>query len=325
MSAAAAMPFTSSLPSSTGDHRSVRIGTETLGGAALPVFAGPRRGAHIVHVTLRRHHGAVAADRELRRVRDLSPAPLLVEPFSTDDLDAAAEYADGLVVGGASMQDFRLLTAVGGVGLPVVVHRGPHCTVDEWLAAVKYVRSAGTDDVVLGEAGSRRYGADRPALDLALVSEVRDRSGLPVVVDVGATPWLAGAAIAAGADGVWLDEEAAPADVDAAREAVTVLSPVVRQTRGGSLAGCREAIDRVDAALASLLEHRAALAAEVQRYKDVPGHAGRDAAREAEIVRAMAVRAPSLRQEHVARIMDAVIAAGLDTVEAAAEPPVWRM
>lgn len=318
MSAAATEP-------STGNRRSVRIGTETVGVAAPPVIAGPRLGAQIVHVTLRRHHGEVAADRELRRVRDLSAAPLLVEPFSADDLRAAREYADGLVVGGAWMQDFRLLTAVGSVGLPVVVHRGAHCTVDEWLAAVEYVRSAGTEHVVLGEAGGRRYGDDRPALDLALVKEVRERSGLPVVVDVGATPWLAGAAVAAGADGVWLDEDAAPADVDAAREAATMLSPLVRQARGGSLPGCREAIDRVDAVLASLLEYRAGLAAEVQRYKGVPGHAGRDARREAEIVRAMAVRAPSLRREQLSRIMDAVIAAGLDTAEASAEPPVWRM
>ncbi len=311
--------------SSIGGGRTVRIGTETIGGGAILVFAGPRRGAHIVHVTLRRHHGTVAADRELRRVRDLSAAPLLVEPFSAADLEAAANYADGLVVGGASMQDFRLLTAVGGVGLPVVVYRGAHCTVDEWLAAVEYVRSAGTDDVVLGEAGGRRYGDDRPALDLALIAEVKERSGLPVVVDVGATPWLAAAAVAAGADGVWLAEEAAPADVDAAREAATLLSPLVRRERGGSLAGCREAIDRVDAVLASLLEYRVGLAAEVQRYKAVPGRAGRDAARETEIVRAMAARAPSLRQEQLAQIMEAVITAGLDAAETSVEPPVWRM
>jgi chorismate mutase len=311
--------------SSTAAHRSVRFGTQLVGGPRLPVLAGPRRGAEIVHVTLRRHHGTVPADAELRKVRDLSAAPLLVEPFSAADLPAIRQYADGLVVGADWMQDFRLLTAVGRVGLPVVVHRGRHCTTAEWLSAVDYIRAAGTEEVVLCEAGSRRFGNERPTPDLALVREVRDRSGLPVVVDVTATPWLAGAAVTAGADGVWLAEDAGPADVDAVREAATMLTPVVRQVTASSVPGCREAIDRVDAVLASLLEYRVTLATAVQRYKPVGGHAGRDRDREAEIVRAMAVRAPSLPRAQLGRIMDAVITAGLDAAEAAEEPPVWRL
>lgn len=311
--------------SSTAVHRHVRIGTQVVGGSRLPVLAGPRRGAEVVHVTLRRHHGAVPAEAELRKLRDLSAAPLLVEPFSAADLPAISRYADGLVVGGDSMQDFRLLTAVGRVGLPVVVHRGQHCTTAEWLSAVDYIRAEGTDDIVLCEAGSRRFGTERTSLDLALVGEVRDRSGLPVVVDVTATPWLAGSAVAAGADGIWLAEDAGPADVDAAREAATMLTPVVRQVTATSVPSCREAIDRVDAVVASLLEYRVALAGEVQRYKPVGGHAGRDPGREAEIVRAMATRAPSLTREQLAQIMDAVITAGLDAAEAVADPPVWRL
>lgn len=310
---------------STGGHRAVTIGSQVIGGSRLPVLAGPRRGAEVVHVTLRRYHGSVPAADVLRQVRDLSVAPLLVEPFSAADLPAIKEYADGLVVGGPWMQDFRLLTAVGGVGLPVVVHRGHHCTTGEWLSAVEYIRAEGTDDVVLCEAGSRRFGTGRTSLDLALVHEVRERAGLPVVVDVTDTPWLAGAAVAAGADGVWLAESAGTADVDAAREAATVLAPVVRQVSGHSLAACREAIDRVDAVLASLLEYRVTLAAEVQRHKPVGGHAGRDPGREAEIVRAMAPRAPSLTRDQIAHVMDAVITVGLDVAEANAEPPVWRL
>ncbi|HSJ59957.1 MAG TPA: chorismate mutase [Jiangellaceae bacterium] len=310
--------------SSSVEHRSVRIGTQVIGGPSLPVIAGPRRGAELVQITLRRHHGTVEAVEALRDVRDLSAAPLLVEPFSAADLPAACEYADGLVVGGEWMQDFRLLTAVGSTGLPVVIHRGAHCTVDEWLSAVEYVRAGGSEDVVLAEGGSRRYGAVRPALDLALVREMRELSGRPVVVDVSGTPWLAGAAVAAGADGLWLAEDATSSEVDAAREATTLLTPIVRQVRGDSLGVCREAIDRVDAVLASLLEYRIGLAGEVQRHKPVSGHAGRDTSREAEIVRGMAARAPSLTRKQLAVIMDAVITAGLDAAEAAT-PPVWRL
>lgn len=305
--------------------RPVRVGAQVLGGTRLPVLSGPRRGADLVHVSLRRHHGRVAAEDELARVRDMSAAPLLVEPFSAADLPAVERYADGLVVGGDWMQDFRLLSAVGRLGLPVVVHRGRHCTVDEWLSAVDYILAEGNEDVALCEAGGRQPGSARATLDLAVAREARARSGRPVLVDVSEAPWLAGAAVAAGADGVWLAEDAAPADVDAALEAAVMLTPVVRQVRPGSLPACREAIDRVDAALASLLEYRVALAGEVQRHKPVGGHAGRDRAREAEIVHAMTHRAPSLGREQLARIMDAVITAGLDAAEASGEPPVWRL
>ncbi|WP_067632427.1 chorismate mutase [Actinomadura latina] len=82
------------------------------------------------------------------------------------------------------------------------------------------------------------------------------------------------------------------------------------------LGEARAAIDAIDAALAALLERRAAVAAAVQRLKPVGGHAGRDAGREREIVEAMAVHAPSLGPDRLARIMNAVIEAGLDAAEA---------
>ena len=312
-------------PTASIRHRPVPIGSELVGGTRLPVFAGPRRGTDVVHVSLRRHHGRPSAAEALARTRDLTAAPLLVEPFSAEDLPAVIRYADGVVVGGEWMQDFRLLAAVGRTGLPVVLHRGAHCSLDEWLSSVEYIRAEGNDAVVLCEGGSRTYTTGRTTLDLALVSEVRDKSGRPVLVDVSGTPWLAGAVVAAGADGVWLSEDAEAADVDAVMETVTTLTPVVRQVNPQSLSACREAIDRVDAALAALLEYRVTLVGEVQRHKPVRGHAGRDRAREAEIVHAMARRAPSLDRAGLAQIMDAVITAGLDAAEAANTPTGWRL
>ncbi|MFB4299002.1 chorismate mutase [Actinomadura sp. NTSP31] len=80
----------------------------------------------------------------------------------------------------------------------------------------------------------------------------------------------------------------------------------------GTVAEARAAIDGLDAALAVLLERRAAVAALVQRLKPVGGFAGRNPDREREIVDAMAGHAPSLGRDHLARIMNAVIEAGLD-------------
>ncbi|TDD69723.1 chorismate mutase [Jiangella aurantiaca] len=112
-----------------------------------------------------------------------------------------------------------------------------------------------------------------------------------------------------------------------AREAAARIAPLVRSAVPDTLAGCRAAIDAVDAALATLLEHRVALAGRVQRLKPVGGHAGRDPQREAAIIAAMAERAPSVPPESLARIVTAIIEAGLDAAERdrSDEPPVWRL
>jgi chorismate mutase/GNAT superfamily N-acetyltransferase len=81
------------------------------------------------------------------------------------------------------------------------------------------------------------------------------------------------------------------------------------------LAALRGRIDEVDDELAVLLERRAALTAQVQRLKEVPGHAGRDPDREAEIGRRMGRRAPRLGPDRMQRIMHAVITESLDAAE----------
>ncbi len=77
----------------------------------------------------------------------------------------------------------------------------------------------------------------------------------------------------------------------------------------------RRQVDEVDADLAQLLARRTALAAAIQRFKAVPGHAGRDPDREAEIVRRMAEHAPDLDERTLSRIMHEVIMAGLDLAD----------
>ncbi|SDS75236.1 chorismate mutase [Jiangella sp. DSM 45060] len=162
-------------------------------------------------------------------------------------------------------------------------------------------------------------------LDPAVVEAAR-RHGRPVVVNLGERPELAAAAVAAGADGLWLDAPGAAAAAQA-REAAVRVAPLVRSAVPDTVPACRAAIDAVDAALATLLEHRVALAGRVQRLKPVGGHAGRDPDREAAIVVAMAERAPSLPPESLARIVTAIIEAGLDAAERddSDEPPVWRL
>lgn len=80
----------------------------------------------------------------------------------------------------------------------------------------------------------------------------------------------------------------------------------------GSIGELRRRVDDVDDRLAGLLAERARLTARIQRLKEVPGHAGRDPRREAEIVERMARLAPELGRHGLARIMDTVINESLD-------------
>jgi chorismate mutase/GNAT superfamily N-acetyltransferase len=91
-------------------------------------------------------------------------------------------------------------------------------------------------------------------------------------------------------------------------------SPDLRMAWPGRdpVAYLRRQVDEVDRELAELLARRTALAAAIQGFKAVPGHAGRDPRREAEIVRRMAEHVPDVDERSLARIMHEVIAAGLD-------------
>jgi chorismate mutase len=180
-------------------------------------------------------------------------------------------------------------------------------------------------DSVLGEKDIGNHLIIIACAETTELADLRRRVGIPVIADIGDRPELAAAAVAAGADGVWLSATAAA--VSQAKEAVIRLTPLVRQVIPQTLTGCRDAIDGVDAVLATLLEYRVSLAGQVQRLKSVGGHAGRDPQREAAIVRGMAARASSLLPHHVERIVDVIIAAGLDVSERELldGPPVWRM
>jgi chorismate mutase/GNAT superfamily N-acetyltransferase len=82
----------------------------------------------------------------------------------------------------------------------------------------------------------------------------------------------------------------------------------------------RGEIDEVDTELARVLARRAAITAAIQAHKEVPGEAGRDRRREAQIAERMAGLAPALGRERLATIMDAVITESL----AAARQPERR-
>ncbi|TYB67887.1 3-deoxy-D-arabinoheptulosonate-7-phosphate synthase [Nonomuraea sp. PA05] len=232
----------------------------------------------------------------------------LAEPATAADLPAIAEHAAAVVVGASWTRDIPLVRAAAGLGLPVVVERRAGASMEEWLGLAAYCAGEGDGRVILCEAGSRP--------DLALVRAARAASGRPALVDVSADIGLSAAAVAAGADGLIIGTgTSSGAERRVAEESVTVVGALLRDETPGTLPECRQAIDRVDAALATLLERRAELAGIVQRLKPVGGFAGRDLGRERDVVARMAVRAPALGESRLSAIMNAVIEAGLHLAE----------
>lgn len=299
----------------------VRLGPDlVVGGVRVPVIAGPRHGADATFVSLRTGTAHRHAARSLATLRADVPGALLVEPGALADLEAIAEYADAVVLAADSARDAQLLRAIGGSGQPVIVHRVPTLGLHEWLSIADRLRALGSADVVLVE--DIKSGAA-----VGEVAELRERTGMPMLLDIGADATLAAAAVAAGADGVWMRPEAPDVAVAEAVEAVTTHAALQQRIRPTTLAACRTAVDGIDAVLAILLERRVQLAGRIQRLKPVAGHEGRDRPREAAIVHAMSHRAPSLDRNSLARIMDAVIVAGLDVAERELplDPPVWRL
>ncbi len=144
---------------------------------------------------------------------------VVTEIMATEDLDLVARYADVLQVGARNMQNYRLLEAVGGTTLPVLLKRGPSATMEELLLAAEYILNAGNPNVMLCERGIRTFeNHTRFTLPLATVVYLHAKTHLPVVVDPShgtghsyLVPQMAAASVAVGADGLIVEVHPDPA------------------------------------------------------------------------------------------------------------------
>jgi 3-deoxy-7-phosphoheptulonate synthase len=194
----------------------------------------------------------------LAEVRDAVGLPVVTEVMDAADVDQVAQYADMLQIGARSMQNFGLLQAVGGVGLPVMLKRGLSATYDEWLMAAEYIAQRGNLDIVLCERGVRSFEpAIRNMLDVSAVAMVQRLSHLPIIVDPSHAAGrrdlvvpLARAAMAAGADGIMVDVHPHPesalcdgaqalfgASLDELTEAIVTIPALLGRTSAAHLAG----------------------------------------------------------------------------------------
>lgn len=139
--------------------------------------------------------------------------PVVSEVMDPRDADWMCDYVDILQVGARNMQNFSLLKEVGKADKPVILKRGMHSTIKEWLYCAEYILHEGNPNVILCERGIRTFETySRNTLDLSAVAAVKELTHLPVIADpshatgrISLIPPMSLAAVAAGADGLIIE------------------------------------------------------------------------------------------------------------------------
>lgn len=156
--------------------------------------------------------------KRLRDVADHHGLRIVSEVVSETDAEKAAGILDVVQVGARNCQNFSLLRVLAGLGCPVLLKRGPACTVEEWLGAAAYLD--GRVPLTLCERGVRGFDpCFRNLLDLAGALLAKRLGGYQTIVDPSHGTGVAGlvgpmirAAQACGLDGAILEVHAHPQD-----------------------------------------------------------------------------------------------------------------
>jgi 3-deoxy-7-phosphoheptulonate synthase len=156
----------------------------------------------------------------LEKARAQTGLPIVTEVIDPRDVTWVCEYVDVLQIGARNMQNFSLLREVGKAGKPVLLKRGMHSTLEEWLNCAEYILAEGNPNVILCERGIRTFERyTRNTLDLSAIPALKELTHLPVLADpshgTGRLSLIAPmtyAAVAAGADGAILEVHRNPAE-----------------------------------------------------------------------------------------------------------------
>lgn len=154
----------------------------------------------------------------LKKAGQESGLPIITEVIDPRDVSWVCEYADIVQIGARNMQNFSLLQEVGKSDKPVLLKRGMHSTLSEWLNCAEYILSEGNPNVIICERGIRTFETHtRNTLDLSAVPSVQAIAHLPVFVDPShgtgrreLVEPMSLAAIAAGADGLLIEVHICP-------------------------------------------------------------------------------------------------------------------
>ncbi len=171
--------------------------------------------------------GDEAALRILRKVHDTLDIPVLTDVHSEDEAETAAAYVDVLQIPAFLSRQTELLIAAAHTGRFINIKKGQFLSPDAMKFAADKVLFAGNKNIILTERGTT-FGYQDLVVDFRGITEMK-KFGYPVVVDVthslqqpnqasgitGGRPDLietiARAAIAVGADGLFMETHPEPA------------------------------------------------------------------------------------------------------------------
>ena len=236
--------------------KTVKVGPVTIGGPEFTVIAGPcsieshaqflktaeavkkngavllRGGVWKLRTSPQTFQGlgpeAFGFIKDVLKQTGMKLVSEITDPRQIEMLD---DYVEMYQVGSRNMHNYALLKELGQTRKPVMLKRGFAAFVDEWVKAAEYISIGGNENVVLCERGIRTFETStRNTLDLNSVLYVKEKTGLPVIVDpshaVGLrefVPQLALAAAAIGADGVIVEVHPKPAEaLSDGRQALTL-------------------------------------------------------------------------------------------------------
>jgi 3-deoxy-7-phosphoheptulonate synthase len=151
----------------------------------------------------------------LRAAADAHGLLAVSEAKEIAQIPVVARYADIVQVGPRNMQHYNLLRELGAQRKPVLLKRGIAATIEELLISTEHVLMGGNYDVILCESGIRTFESN--TMDIAAIPAVKKLSHLPMIADAshGAgrrdrVAAMARAAVAAGADGVFIEAHPDP-------------------------------------------------------------------------------------------------------------------
>jgi len=243
--------------------------------------------------------------------------PTVTEVIEPGLVQQAADHADMLEIGPDNMQNFVLLRDAGKTNRPVLLHRGPSATIDEWLMSAEYILAEGNDQVVLCERGSRGFDPrTSDTIDISAVPVVQRMSHLPVVIDPapasGGADLLAPLALAGrsvGADGLVVASHVDPSSSLAGNGSQLDLGEFARLMDVLGIPSLRDEIDRVDRELIKLIARRLHSSVEIAKIKHAKELPMRSPDRERELIAEAVADGASLGvgRDYVEALMNVVL------------------
>lgn len=156
----------------------------------------------------------------LKQIRNEYNLITISEVMDIRDIDITMDSIDIIQVGSRNMTNFSLLKELGNTNKPILLKRGLMSTIEEFIYAAEYIAIGGNQNIVMCERGIRTFeNATRNTLDLSCVAIVKERTTLPVIVDLSHSigrkdiiVQMAKASKACGADGIMVETHNCPAE-----------------------------------------------------------------------------------------------------------------